>query len=155
MFLQYTGNLTKFGLNSRVASNFCPVLYKLPYFYDLISCMIVLKQHSQAAEETIGIGVHPVPQGVLPKPIFPKGLNLDQQWYLYDKVRPLCSSTLLAVITCPMPSQPKPSAMAPEHIASDSTSSASVTRAGTKRKPVTCSSCKCEGHTNRTCPLKK
>ena len=111
--------------------------------------MIVLKQHSQAAEETISIGVHPVPQGVLPESIYPKGLDLDRQWYLYDKIRPFCSSMPSADITCPIPSQPKPSPMAPERIAS----STSVMRAGTKRKPVTCSSC--EGHTKRTCPLKK
>ena len=93
--------------------------------------MSSLKQHSQAAEETIIM--HPVPQGVLPKPIFPKGLDLDQQWYPYDKVRPFCSSILSVDITWLMPSQPKPSAMAPEHIANDTTSSASIMRAGMHR----------------------
>ncbi len=39
--------------------------------------------------------------------IFPKGLDLDRQWYLYDKIRVLCHSNLSRDITCPEPSQPK------------------------------------------------
>ena len=113
---------------------------------------IIIKEHSQAAEESLIIGTRPVPKGVLPTQIHPKGLDAERQWYLYEKIRPFCSSVLAADITCPKPLQSKSTASALE-LALSSPSSP-VMRAGTKRKPPTCSSCRCEGHTKRTCPTK-
>jgi hypothetical protein len=44
----------------------------------------------------------------LPEQIFPKGLPLQRQWYLYDKIREYCSPETKD-ITCPLPSHPRPS----------------------------------------------
>lgn len=45
---------------------------------------------------------------VLPEEVQPKGLDLERQWYLYEKTRPLCHSNLARDTTCPKPLQPKP-----------------------------------------------
>ena len=117
---------------------------------------IILKQHSRAEKESLNIGKQPVPEGTLPLEIHAKGLDLERQWYLYEKIRPFCSCTLAGDITCPKPSEPKPTVgdLAQEHMAAVHSP---IMPGSTKRprKSVTCSLCKHEGHTKRTCPLNK
>ena len=36
----------------------------------------------------------------------PAGLSLERQWYLYEQIGPLCTSTLAASLTCPRPQLP-------------------------------------------------
>ena len=55
---------------------------------------IIIKEHSQAAAESLIIGTRPVPKGVLPTQIHHKGLDAERQWYLYERIRPFCSSIL-------------------------------------------------------------
>ena len=103
---------------------------------------IIIKEHSQAAEESLIIGTRPVPKGVLPTQIHPKGLDAE---------RPK-ASILAADIVCPKPLQPKSNASALE--LAPSSPSSPVMQASTKRKPPTCSSCRYEGHTKGTCRTK-
>ena len=114
---------------------------------------IFVQENSSAKEEVFNIGTRSVHRGEFPAQLHPKGLDLERQWYLYEKIRPFCSCTLAADITCPKPTQPKPSS----NPAPVPTPSSPVACAGTKRPrtQVTCSSCKCQGHTKRTCPMKK
>ena len=112
---------------------------------------IIVKENSTAEEQIVNIGVQPAPEGDFPVQILPKGLDLERKWYLYEKIRPFCSSNLSADLTCPKPTEPKPSSNpAP-------TPSSPAASAGTKRQrsQVTCSACKCQGHTKRTCPTNK
>ena len=57
------------------------------------------------------------PSSILPTPsqfpseIVPAGLTVERQWYLYDKIRPFCSSNLAADLTCPKPLVSKASAV--------------------------------------------
>lgn len=58
----------------------------------------VLKTHNHSSFHSLPVEIHP------------KGLDPQRQWYLYEKVRPFCSSTLAADLTCPKPLVPKPRA---------------------------------------------
>ena len=40
--------------------------------------------------------------------IIPSGLDAKRQWYLYDEIRPFCSTNLAKDMTCPKPSVPRP-----------------------------------------------
>ena len=113
---------------------------------------IILQEHSRAERESLDISKRPIPEGIFPQQIQAKGLDLERQWYLYEKIRPFCSCTLAGDITCPRPTEPKPTAgaLALEHTdVVDGPTEAT----GTKhpQKPVTYSLCKGEGQTKRTC----
>ena len=43
-----------------------------------------------------------------PEEILPTGLDAQRHRYLYEKIRPFCSSNLRADISCPKPLMPKP-----------------------------------------------
>ena len=109
---------------------------------------VFVREHSQSPEKSVTIlkGAHP-DRGDHPTEILPKGLDLARQWYLYEKIRPFCSSNLSADISCPKPLLPKPS---DNPSIGTSNISNTVNSAGTKRRQ--CSLCKGEGHTKRTCP---
>ena len=116
---------------------------------------IILQEHSRAERESLNISKRPIPEGIFPQQIQAKGLDLERQWYLYEKIRPFCSCTLAGDITCPRPTEPKPTAgsLALEYTdVVDGPTEATGTKR--PRKPVTCSLCKSEGHTKRTCTLK-
>ena len=83
-----------------------------------------------------------------PQQILPKGLDIERQWYLFEKIRPFCSSRLAADITCPKPIAPKPH----QGSGGSTTQNTSLvtTTAGTKRR--VCSVCKESGHNKRACP---
>ena len=114
---------------------------------------IILQEHSRAERESLNFSKYPIPEGVFLQQIQAKGLDLERQCYLYEKIRPFCSCTLAGDITCPRSTEPKPTpgALALEHTdVVDGPTEAT----GTKRpqKPLTCSLCKGEGHTNEHVP---
>lgn len=96
---------------------------------------------------------------LLPSRILPKGLDLDRQWYLFEKIRVLCHSNLSRDITCPEPSQAKSKGKTADPIGSPCTSSANAEdtepppHAGSKRR--LCSICSNPGHNKKTCPNKE
>ena len=47
------------------------------------------------------------PDHVLTDPSINKGIALDRQWYLYEKVRPYCTEETADQV-CPQPKEPKP-----------------------------------------------
>lgn len=111
------------------------------------------QENSSAKERVLNIGLWAVHRGDFPAQLYPKGLDLEWQWYLYEAIRPFCSCNLAADITCPKPMQPKPSSNpTPVTVPPSSTPVASV---GTKQSQVTCRMCRCQGHTKWTRPMKK
>ena len=54
-------------------------------------------------------GIHPPAALLAAAP--PPGLNIDRQWYLFDKIREFCHLNL-ADVTCPEPTQPQQSTAA-------------------------------------------
>ena len=114
---------------------------------------IILQEYSRAERESLNICKRPIPEGIFPQQIQAKGLDLERQWYLYEKIRPFCSCTLAGDITCPRPTEPKPTAgaLALEHTdVVDGTTEAT----GTKRpqKPVTCSYARVKATQNEHVP---
>ena len=75
------------------------------------------KEYANSEEQTFNIFKKGVTasslKGRKPTPILPKGLDTKRQWYLYDEIRPFCSTNLAKDVTCPKPSVPRPDA-APE-----------------------------------------
>ena len=47
-------------------------------------------------------------RGQQPNKIIPTGLDAKRQWYLYDEIRPFCSTNLAKDSTCPKPLVPRP-----------------------------------------------
>ena len=134
----------------------------------------ILKEYSTEAEVSHAIleTTTVVDPTVLPSEIVGKGLNLERQWYLYEKIRILCHSNLGRDITCPKPSQAKPKGSnkdAPSASTKSSESSSDIpesmptssaalqvpepSRPGTKRR--LCSVCANPGHNKKTCPERK
>ena len=108
--------------------------------------VVFVRKHSQSPEHSFQVlKTHPNPTDH-PQQIFPKGLDIERQWYLYEKIRQFCSCNLAADITCPKPTAPKPH-QEPDPIAATATES--PVRA-TKRH--LCSVCKGSGHNKRSCP---
>lgn len=136
--------------------------------------VVFLKEYSTEAEVSHAIleTTTVVDPTVLPSEIVGKGLNLERQWYLYEKIRILCHSNLGRDITCPKPSQAKPKGSnkdAPSASTKSSESSSGIpesmptssaalqvsepSRPGTKRR--LCSVCANPGHNKKTCPERK
>ena len=116
--------------------------------------VIYLRETSQSEEISLSLVKKSLPpQDCFPEQILPKGLDIERQWYLYERIRPFCLSNLSADLTCPKPQLPKTQHSQPsrQYPTDDNiTSSTSpLPRAGTKR---CCSVCKGSGHTKRTCP---
>ena len=104
---------------------------------------VFVRQHSQA-QETAVVLMKRMPQSSdFPQQIVPEGLDLKRQWYLYEKIRPFCSSNLAADLTCPKPLECKPTSH------DDSTKAIENPKTHGKR---CCSICQQPGHTKRTCP---
>ena len=117
--------------------------------------VISLQVHSNGEEKHLSIEKTRPSTDRLPQELHTKGLDLERQWYLYEKIRPFCSSNLAADLTCPKPSLSKPRSQVDRGEDEDNTSTATSSESATKRKrTVTCSCCGQEGHTKRTCPSK-
>ena len=71
--------------------------------------VVYLKEYSNGSETAVNILKSPtaVESLFFPSVILPKGLSLEGQWYLNEKIRTLCHSNLSCYITCPKPSQAK------------------------------------------------
>ena len=111
--------------------------------------------------------------GELPPTVAPKGLSDERQWYLYDKIRPFCSSDRTKDLTCPLPSVPKPtqahtpiptpatSPIRPTRTLSHQSSSSSHQSSSLSHHPTlpptkrarTCGKCGSSGHNRRSCKL--
>lgn len=126
--------------------------------------VVYLREYSTEPEvpTTILMSTPMFDNTLLPSRVLPKGLDLDRQWYLYDKIRILCHSNLSRDITCPEPSQAKSkgkTANTVEVTSSPSTSAANAVdtepplRTGSKRR--LCSICSNPGHNKKTCPNKE
>ena len=122
--------------------------------------VVYLREYSTESEvpTTILKSMPTFDKTLLPSRIFPKGLDLDRQWYLYDKIHVLCHSNLSCDITCPEPSQSKAKGKTADPVDvtdSPSTSAADAEpplRTGSKR--CLCSICSNPGHNKKTCPSK-
>ena len=98
---------------------------------------------------------------ILPAIIQPKGLDPKRQWYLYDKIRPFCTTETAKDTTCPLPFCPNPCSSRQGSPAPPSSPptlssrtcvippSSPVTPAPKKRR--ICGKCGTQGHNSRTC----
>ena len=68
--------------------------------------VVFIREYSESEEIAINVLKVQPPSSFnsLPEEIQPKGLDPQRQWYLYERIRPFCSSTLAADLTCPKPS---------------------------------------------------
>ena len=119
---------------------------------------VLVKEHSDSATIEVKVVRGALPNILaLPEQVLPKGLDIERQWYLYERIRPLCHSNL-ARDTCPKPLQPKPSSKTSEQPSATAcqtqqSTSTTNTLAGTKRR--LCSLCHLSGHNKKTCPNKE
>ena len=103
---------------------------------------IFVREHSQKPEIAVNLlKTQPRPSD-FPSQMIPSKIDLARQWYLYEKIRPFCASTLGKDLTCPKPTQSKPASEPPQN-------TENPTGLPVKRS---CSVCKQPGHTKRTCP---
>ena len=81
-----------------------PSISKYHHFqFDSISPGVAfVKEHSAAPETTVTIISNCEFSSVMPKIIVPNGMSMEQLVYLYEKIRPFCSSDT-ADLTCPHP----------------------------------------------------
>ena len=95
------------------------------------------------------------PDHVPSDPSVNKGIALDRQWYLYEKVLPYCTEETADQV-CPQPKEPKPAAGT--HQPGPTSNASGATAAGqAKCVQPTCSHCKQSGHRRTshgvvTCP---
>ena len=83
-----------------------------------------------------------------PNPTQIPGLDAKRQWYLYEQIRPHCSSVLAADLTCPKPTVLKPGS----NQDTEGTASTQELNESTPKRPRKCSKCKTTGHNKRNCP---
>jgi hypothetical protein len=75
--------------------------------------IIIVKEHKDSKELRINLTKKKFlftklkPPKRLPKQIFPEGLSLERQWYLYDKIRCHVPLEKDKNETCPKPKSPK------------------------------------------------
>ena len=121
---------------------------------------LTVRKHSNTTETTVDIlksTCTSIPTN-LPEIIEPKGLSLDRQWYLHDKIRQFCSDDCKDLV-CPKPSNP-PLRILPPLL--QSSPSRSVMDSDTEledepqpkrqRCAMKCGNCGQTGHNKRTCP---
>ena len=90
------------------------------------------------------------PSHDFPDEIQPRGLSLERQWYLYDKIREYCSHETRDLV-CPHPEHPRPSATpVPSPPPSPLPPPGVVNILPQKRQRI-CGSCGEFGHNKRTC----
>lgn len=70
---------------------------------------VFLQKSTTAPKEECNILRQPIPSSEFPTEIMPKSLDVQRQWYLYDRIQPFCTSNLSADLSCPKPTVPRPS----------------------------------------------
>ena len=145
------------------------ILHYHVFHFDASNSMVVfVREYSTESEVSINILKSPpaFDKTLLPSEVVPKGLDLDRQWYLYEKIRVLCHSNLSRDITCPEPSQAKqPSQAKPKGRSATSSTTAATSLPSTSATPAElplpllgakrrrlCSICSNPGHNKKTCP---
>ena len=117
---------------------------------------IFMRELSSSLEKSLIVGCKAdcsIIHSTLPDRILPLGLDLQRQWYLYDKIRQYCSTNLSADITCPKPLLPKrvlPEHPPSQHFEDEPSSSRSISSEISRKR--LCSICKASGHNKRSCP---
>ncbi len=141
------------------ASFFAPIFKKLPeikvtHHFHVSSSkpgFVVTKKHSDSAGKEYNIlkdGVE-LDQDEMPAEIEPKGLSLQRQWYLHDKIREFCP-VAAQDITCPEPSAPRPDS---RHPSPEPPGPTSPSHPPPAKRPRRCGQCGKLGHNKRSCSL--
>ena len=85
-----------------------PQIKRLHHFYisktDEGIPLLKVKKHHNDAYKNIDIIQAPI-LSTLPEQIIPKGLSLERQWYLHNKIRGFCSEECQDLV-CPRPVEP-------------------------------------------------
>ena len=121
-------------------------------FYSSNPGTVTVKEYSDSQENVYAL-THSTLIG-LPETVHPRGLSLERQWYLHDKIREFCSPETRDLV-CPEPQTPKPrSSSAPPSPQTslhqlDSESENDPSPPIKKRR--VCGSCGQIGHNKRTC----
>ena len=104
--------------------------------------MVYVKEHSLGIEKAIEIcdTVSSIDVSGMPEIIYPSGMSRDRRKYLYEKIRPFCSSVEAAELTCP-PVEEEQEEMCIQPEATEKSSKS-------QRK---CSHCRQPGHTKTVC----
>ena len=96
-----------------------------------------------------------------PSVVTPKGLSVERQWYLYEKIREFCPEEDKDS-TCPRPTVPQPGSRAgtpcsDTFLHPHSGTTITVPPSGNSSSPPRkmCGTCRKEGHNSRTCPDNK
>ena len=107
---------------------------------------IHLKEYFDSSEQWLPIlktGICLIDLDTMPTGRTIPGLDLKQQWYLFEQIRPHCKTNLPKDLTCPRPSAPKNSVI-PHNF-----DEVGDNQPCKKRGIVTCGVCKLQGHTKR------
>ena len=109
------------------------------YFDSSAHGVVTVKEHSKTSEKVIEItNLREFDTTKMPEVIKPPGISFDRQKYLFEKIRPFCSSELASELTCPQPQMMSVATAVEGH----------VQPSKSKRK---CSHCRQIGHTKTVC----
>ena len=122
--------------------------------------ILTLRKYSNTTETTVDVLKSTctcIPTN-LPEIIQPKGLSLDRQWYLHDKIRQFCSDDYKDLV-CPKPSNPPltvpPPLLQPSpsrSVMDSDTVSEDEPQLKRQRCAMKCGNCGLTGHNKHTCP---
>ena len=121
-------------------------------FYSSNPGTVTVREYSDSLEN-VYVLTHSTLNG-LPETVHPRGLSLERQWYLHDKIREFCAPETRDLV-CPKPQTPKPrSSSAPPSPPSPQPSlhqNEENDPSQPSKKRRVCGSCGQLGHNKRTC----
>ena len=130
--------------------------YQHFHFDSSLPGIVTVQEHCDSAKTSIPILKDkwmPLRE-TLPQQIFPKGLSVERQWYLYEQIRSFCPESDKNT-TCPLPSVPKSVSRSgtpnPECLR-DAPDTPSPTSSPPPKR--LCGLCRKPGHNSRRCPNK-
>ena len=122
-------------------------------FYSTHPGTVTVKEYSDS-HENVYVLTHLCTLIGLPEIFHPRGLSLERQWYLHDKIREFCSPETRDLV-CPEPHTPKPRSSSappsPQPSLHQLESENDPSPPPIKKRRV-CGSCGQFGHNKRTCP---